>query len=365
MKSLLIISYTILLTIAGIAQEELKPYFDPIEYKTLLEISARQSDTPWTHMRVPYPEGYKMAYRSEVTGMDNRWDLWLNDESKIAVISIRGTTLQLTSWLEDFYAAMIPAQGIIELDKKFKFNYQLASDSSAYVHAGWTIGLAYLSGSIIDKINESYKNGFKEFIIMGHSQGAGIAYLLRSYLFYLEEGIIPADIHFKTYCSAAPKPGNLFYAYDYDFITRGGWAVRVVSSLDWVPQMPVTVQTVNDMVLVNPFSDIHKLTDKMEFVERIIVRSILKGLIHDLEKARKKLTKNLGNRAYKFVRKTLPDYVEPDYARSSDYYPAGNPVVLRPDKTYYEKYYDKQKFNLFINHLVYPYYLLLNEIYLK
>ena len=52
------------------------------------------------------------------------------------------------------------------------------------------------------------------------------------------------SLNIKTYCSAAPKPGNLFYAYDFEHITEGGWAFNVVNSADWVPELPSTTQTV-------------------------------------------------------------------------------------------------------------------------
>ncbi|HPN72156.1 MAG TPA: hypothetical protein PLZ32_21680, partial [Saprospiraceae bacterium] len=75
------------------------------------------------------------------------------------------------------------------------------------------------------KIDSLYKTGTKEFLIMGHSQGGAIAYLMTSYLYNLQQlGQLPIDIKFKTYCSAAPKPGNLYYAYEYEAMTQGGWA---------------------------------------------------------------------------------------------------------------------------------------------
>jgi predicted esterase len=60
----------------------------------------------------------------------------------------------------------------------------------------------------------------KESYIMGHSQGGAIAYLLTAHLLSLQkENKIPSEIVFKTYCSAAPKPGNLHFAYA---LTSGG-----------------------------------------------------------------------------------------------------------------------------------------------
>jgi hypothetical protein len=81
------------------------------------------------------------------------------------------------------------------------------------VHVGWLLALAYLAPTITQKIDEYSKQGIKDFIIMGHSQGAAISFLTTSYLYYLQkDGKIPADIRFKTYCSAAPKQ-EIFITY--------------------------------------------------------------------------------------------------------------------------------------------------------
>ncbi len=102
------------------SQTKLQPGFDPSEYRELLEISAHQIDTPWTNYPIPYPEKCTLVYRSDSVGLDNRWDLWIRDDS-IGIISIRGTTLAANSWAEDFYAAMVPAKGSIIINKKFNF----------------------------------------------------------------------------------------------------------------------------------------------------------------------------------------------------------------------------------------------------
>src|ERR1700759_1936886 len=89
----------------------LKPGFDKSECLTMLEIGARFGDTAYAR-KFPEPAGYKMIYRSPVMGMENLWELWVNDQG-IAVISLRGTTQAATSWLENFYSAMVPATGEI------------------------------------------------------------------------------------------------------------------------------------------------------------------------------------------------------------------------------------------------------------
>ncbi|MDQ3019249.1 MAG: lipase family protein [Bacteroidota bacterium] len=346
------------------SQTKLKPGFDPEEYKLLLEISARQLDTPWTFVRIPFPDKCKMIYRSDSAGLNNRWDFWVRDDS-VGIISIRGTIAAANSWSENFFAAMVPASGSIIIDKDFVFIYKLASSGRASVHAGWLTGLAYLSNSIIEKINEMHASGIKNYLIMGHSQGGAIAYLLTSYLHYLDNQRIPDDVKFKTYCSAAPKPGNLFYSYDFDYITRDGRALRVYNSEDWVPQTPVSVQTLKDFSEVNPYADKDSIMLKMSFVDKLVFEYIIHRLKDNLNDARNLLDEYFGKMVYnKSISKFLPEFPEPQYSKDAYYYPCGVPVVLMKQGGYDELIKTETKIpELFENHMIDPYYFLLNKIY--
>ena len=94
----------------------------------------------------------------------------------------------------------------MKLNDSSEFQYKLAEEKDAYVHVGWLTGLAALMPTMKEQIMKYYQQGVKQFIIMGHSQGGAIAFLARSYFYYAED--MPHDIVWKTYCSAAPKPGN-------------------------------------------------------------------------------------------------------------------------------------------------------------
>ena len=144
--------------------QSLKPYFDKSEYKALVLISARTTGSAEYYNKFPEPENYKMIYQSEVVGLDNQWDLWLNSELSNAVISIRGTTLNPESWLANFYAAMVPAKGELYLSDKDTFEYELAPNPEAAVHVGWLISMAYLSEDIIPKIDSLYNTGIRNFL---------------------------------------------------------------------------------------------------------------------------------------------------------------------------------------------------------
>lgn len=199
---------------------------------------------------------------------------------------------------------------------------------------------------------------------MGHSQGGAIAYLLRSYLQYLPTTVLPSDITYKTYCSAAPKPGNEYYADDFNFITRDGWALHVVNPLDWVPQTPITVQTLEDFNPANPFIHIKSTLKKQKFLARIYLKLVYGKMDRGTKKAARRLSKYLGNHVYKFIHKSLPQFQQPNYVKSQNYIPAGYPVVLLPYPGYEESYKFNGK-NVFVYHGIDAYYDLVNHYYKK
>ncbi|HXB96011.1 MAG TPA: hypothetical protein VNU70_12665 [Puia sp.] len=340
----------------------LHPGFEAREYLELLGLSfhsAATSDTVFGGSR----GHYTMQYRSPEVGMRNRWDLWLRDDRHVAVINIRGTVNDKLSWLENFYAAMAPATGSVQLGDSLHFDYRLSADDKAMVHVGWLLGLAYLAPTMLGQIRQAYAAGVREMIIFGHSQGAALAFLTRSYLYYLQQkGELPPDIVFKTYCSAAPKPGNLFYAYDFDFITRGGWAFTIVNAADWVPETPFTIQTPDDLNPVNPFGHIDKALQKQAFFVRLYIKGKYNKLQRRTRKAQKVFRTTLGNDVFKAVKQSLPGLREPDYSNGSNYQRAGVPIVLEPDSAYY-KVFPNDPQHIFQHHLSEAYTWLMMKYY--
>ena len=356
----LLCSGLLFFSITVTAQHKLQPGFDAREYRELLLVTSRQGDTPWKKMPIPMPES-KLVYRSPITGLRNRWDLWMRNDG-VGIISIRGTTGEAESWMENFYAGMIAPSGSFRLNDSTVFKYKVASDSTAYVHIGWMVGLASMAPDITDKIKAYYRQGVHEFIIMGHSQGGAIAFLLRSYLEYLDDPTMPKDIVYKTYCSAAPKPGNLYYAYDFDYITHDGWGLRVVNARDWVPETPFSLQTTADFNPVNPFTHVKPILRKQKLLVRLVLTSMYNKLDRSSRKASRRMARTLGPTLGKRLKKSLPGYVEPAFVKSNAYSPAGTPVILQPNVAYYARFpYDGK--NLFVNHLLEPYLFLLKEQY--
>jgi len=365
--SLLILS----MALTGTAQSILQPGFNAAEYLSMLRIDFTGQDSLSNHpasdsgFRVNPPEGYLRHYRSPEVGFRNRWSMWYRRDGKLAVISIRGTIADAASWLANFYAAMVPANGSLQLSDSNLFTYHLAADEKAMVHVGWLISLGYLAPTMLQQIRQAYEKGIRDFIISGHSQGGAIAFLTSSYLHYLmEKGELPSDIVFKTYCSAGPKPGNLFYAYDFDFITRNGWGFNVVNAADWVPESPFSIQTLSDFNKTNPFIHVDFMLKKQPW----LVRWYLKGKYNKLNKATRKAQRRfksvLGDVMYRQVKKTLPQFKAPAYSDGNNYQRAGVPIILQPDSAYYKKFPDIPG-KVFQHHMFEPYYWMTKKYYGK
>jgi pimeloyl-ACP methyl ester carboxylesterase len=351
--------------LATVAQSKLQPVFDGKEYAELLSLTFHGSGIADSTMRGKTPDPYKREYRSEEVGLLNRWTLYLRNDN-VAVIDVRGTVNKTTSWLANFYATMIPATGSLQLNDTTTFSYQFATNPAAMVHTGWTISLGHLAPDIEQKINDYYsKKNVKEFLLFGHSQGGAITFLLRSYLGYQQQkGKIPADVVFKTYCSAAPKPGNMQYVYDFDFMTRLGWAYTVVNAADWVPESPFSIQTLKDFNPSNPFINTKATLKKQKLLIRVAGGMVYNKLERKPRKAQRTYEKYLGHVLYKkAIQKALPQLKQPAYTHGNNYMRAGTPIILMPDELYYQKFPDSPD-TPFIHHLFAPYYYLVTQHYL-
>ncbi|PSK92633.1 lipase family protein [Taibaiella chishuiensis] len=346
----ILLLFSLLLWIAGRAgAQALQPGFDRDEYAELLKINARHGDSTFVK-KIPPPQHSAMVYRSPVVGIDNQWDLWMRDD-KVAILSIRGTTAKQISWAANFYAAMTAAVGEIKINNTDTFRYHLADNPKAAVHIGWLLCTAYLSKDMLPRIDSCYRAGIREMIIMGHSQGGAIAYLVTAHFHNLQQqGRLPADIRFKTYCSAAPKPGNLFFAYDYENATRGGWAYNVVNAADWVPETPFSVQTLDDFNTTNPFVGARKMIRKQKFPMNWVAGYAYRRMSKPSFRAQRRYQRYLGGFVSKAIKKHLPGYVPPAYFPSNDYVRVGPTIVLPNDEAYYKQFPDGTP-NVFMHHL--------------
>lgn len=305
---------------------------------------------------------YETLFISPEVGLKNKCAMYLRND-KTAILNLRGTVANSESWLANFFSAMISAKGNLQINDTTNFDYTVAENSNAYVHVGWMIGLAHLAPYFNHCIDSLIAKGVNNFIITGHSQGGALSFLTTSYLYYKYKQKFPL-VRFKTYASAAPKPGNLFYAYDFDFITANGFGFRVINTEDWVPESPLTVQTIQDMNEANPIKDAKKILKSQPFFVRLYLSSIYNKMDNAAVKTMKQYKKYLGTKLYKFVKKSLPQIQIPNLINSSNYMTAGTPIILKPNTTYKEKFAFTGT-NYFVHHMLEPYLFLLNANYIS
>lgn len=361
MRIVVLVVVAFILHVSQLNAQLLQPGFDKLEYEELIKVSARTAKAGLYADTFPPTERFRMVYESPVMGLENLWDLWTDDKGQ-AVISIRGTTPDMNSWLANIYAAMVPAIGKLELEQGYTFEYQLASHPQAAVHVGWLLSTGYLVRDILPKLDSTYKAGTKNILIMGHSQGGGIAFLMTAYLYSLQQsGKLPGDIRFKTYCSAGPKPGNLYFAYAYEAMTYGGWAFNVVNAADWVPEVPLSIQTVTDFNRTNPFTNAKAAIRKQKFPNKLVLKYVYNRLSKPSIRAQRNYQKYLGKHTSKMVGKKLNGFQSPAYYNSNHYVRTGATIVLQPDADYRARWQDSET-NVFVHHIHAPYLFLLKKL---
>ncbi|MCH2228774.1 MAG: lipase family protein [Crocinitomicaceae bacterium] len=338
--------------------QKLTPGFDSDEYFELLKISSQQGDSIY-NPDLPLPEKHSRIYRSPVMGLDNRWELWESEDS-VGVISIRGTTTNQLSWVENFFCAMVPATGKIKLSDDFLFDYKLATDKDAAVHIGWLTAVGFLGRDILPKIDSLRSKGIEDFLIIGHSQGGSVATLLAAYLENLKsKGDLASSINFKTYSSAGPKPGNLYFAYDFEALTQNGWAFNVVNTADWVPEGPFSIQTTDDYNASNPFKLVDDGLKQLPFKQRIVLSRIYKNLETPPKKANKRYQKYLGKIIGNNIQEALPGFEMPELYNSNNYVRTGRQVILYANEEYFKIFPEKTD-QIWNHHMFEAYFFLLN-----
>lgn len=354
-----------LLLSASVQSQKLSPGFNSKEYRAMLAVNSQHiTDSSLRQEMIDIPDGYLRLYRSPEIGFANRWDLYLTPDS-VGVISIRGSVKRPLSWLCNGYAAMVPAKGIIQLSDTMTVDYKVAGREEAAVHVGWLIGMLFLGHDILPRIDSLYQHKVRDFLIIGHSQGGAISYLLTSQFHYWQEaGVIPVDIRFKTYCSAAPKPGNLYYAYDFETVIPKEMAYNVVSTEDWVPETPLSIQAMHDFSRLNPFADVKKQLRQVKFPKRLVLKYTYKQLARPAARSQKRFERYLGHKVEKLVVDSLPGFKPPVYFKSNHYVRTARTVLLTPDEKYFELFKEPSipELELFINHLFKPYYYLAKQL---
>lgn len=358
-KSFVLLFFTLLFSFSAHCQ--LKPGFDVQESMELIKVNFRFVDSA-RYAEFAAPQRFQRQYRSAVVGLDNCWDFW-KDGQGVGVISIRGTTSSMTSWSSNFYSAMVPATGWMKISEKDTFRYELAQDPQAAVHVGWLLSTGTLMKDMLPQLDAFVAGGGRDLYITGHSQGGAIAYLVTAHLWSLRrQGKLPADLRIKTYCSAAPKPGNLHFAYAYEAMTYPGWAYNAVNAADWVPETPFSIQTVNDFNATNPFSDAKDQMKSVPVMARLVLKHAYNKMDRPTKRSQREFEKYLGRKLNKLIRKSVPGFEAPTYLHENAYVRCGIFVPLMPDKGYYDRFPNYTPDNKFTHHMIEPYLYLMGNM---
>ena len=135
---------------------------------------------------LPQPPGWTMLFDSPVIPpFTEKWQLWQNTTSAYAIV-VRGTVYDPGSILEDLLAFLALAAGSVTIGP-YRIDYKFAVDPHASVNVGFTLGallvLKDLVNGILAQLADKVPAG-SQIYVTGHSQGAAVATLLRSYLQY-------------------------------------------------------------------------------------------------------------------------------------------------------------------------------------
>jgi len=308
-----------------------KPGFDWLEYEKMLQISI-QAFQPQENEEVLNALEYDWIFSSNEGPMANLFKVYRAKNQKNAVFSFRGTTDGAGSWMQNMYAAMIPATGSIELEKGKQMYYQFAENEDAALHAGWTMGFISLLPEIREQLDILIQDNIKDIYITGHSQGGALAHIMTAWLHYQEEY---SNFSVKTYASASPKPGNYYFSTDYYDKTQNGYSFNVSNVMDWVPQSFLTTQNIEDIVKPNFFTYFKEQAEKEKFIKRIVNKFLYAKMNKVGAKAVKKYKKYSGEYMYKRMKEFFPHFVAPDFVFSFDYHDCGPQIKMTPPEEYF------------------------------
>lgn len=362
-----ILGLVIALAMAGCkpsSSSRLQPGYDRAELSGLLPAMERTYDSADIGgFKTPEPEGLKRIFRSSVTPLLNRFDVW-QTSGRQDVITFRGTIVDTAalSFSAAFYCLMVPATGTLRISDSRAFDYKLTELGGAGVHLGILLGLALLSDELKNQVMEQYKEGIRDFILVGHSQGSGTSLLATAWLLYLQkEGKIPADIRFKTYSIATPKVGNYQFVCDFERVTAGGYALSVDNVIDWVPSIAMTFQAPGDFPAVSPFKDLKGFFQGINYSPGSGFDTAYSRFAATVPELSGQVIRMVRENVYPRIHRALPGFTEPAIITSFNYERAGVHVPLVPDSTYFRLFPNNpDHFQVWENHSVYPYYVLVS-----
>jgi len=301
---------------------QLREGFDPDEVKDLIAMcnSYTFQDLYGSDAAI-LPKKYTKTFTSPVIGMDNKFQVYTKD--KLAVINFRGSTNQITSWIENMYSAMIPAKGVILLDK-VEHPYCFAKDTSAAVHAGYALAAVLLSPIILDQIKQLNQQGIYNILITGHSQGGALANITRAYLENLPKGTLSSKNVYKTYAFANPMCGNKSFSDEYHLrYCENNMSYSILNPADLVPAMPMHYQETGKILSVD------RLASWVLGKESLDLRKIgVEMLLKTFEKSLKTYVNSSNRLIEKMISISYGSIDMPDYIQDINYFQVGNIRLL-------------------------------------
>jgi Lipase (class 3) len=172
-------------------------------------------------------------------------------------IAIRGTVFSFQpSATENAWFHTVESVGFLSPSVQFA-GTRNASLHSGFAHATFSLLLDDRYG-ILRILNDRHVPEKTSIFITGHSQGAAMATLVHAFMHYSMRaddaaaspvfGLRNKEYRLKSYGFAQPKPGDYLFSMDFARITQAADnAIVVNNTLDVVPQVPMTLQSLGDL----------------------------------------------------------------------------------------------------------------------
>jgi len=236
-----IVIFLLLLNLSNSTFAQLSEGFDPTEAKSLIALCNSYTFLElFGSDSLIVPKEYRKVFTSKEIGMNNIFQVYESDS--LGVINFRGSTNKTSSWIVNFYSAMIPGKGVIKIDS-VNVSYRFATSTNAAVHSGYALTIVLLAPLIIEQIDKLNAKGIYNILLTGHSQGGALAHLSRAYLENLSDYGQFAENVYKTYAFANPMCGNKEFADEYKLrYSDTNMSYSIINPADLVPKLPMHYQ---------------------------------------------------------------------------------------------------------------------------
>ena len=300
-----------------------KQEFDPIVVK---DMSALCTSFTFNNIyktdTLIIPKYYKKVYVSNIIGLDNMFQIFIKDET--VVICFRGSTTNVSSWVENFHSAMIPAKGIVEIDNQ-KIQYSFSDNSNAAIHVGYALAVILMSEVIKEQLSQLNKHGIKNVIFTGHSQGGAIAHLCRAYFENTLNPYFNSKFSYKTYSFANPMCGNLDFSEDYNKKYSDS-SFSFINPDDFIPKIPINYTEETNIQTFKKLSkeilNYNQTTEINSLIKDLIIRNMNNTLSTYIKTSNLIIEKIISTSKFKIKL--------PNYANDINYFQIGKICYIQP-----------------------------------